>query len=140
MQKKADDILRQAGIRPTPNRILVMRELLAAARPLGLAELEEALPSVEKSSIFRVLNVLMEQHLLHGVEDGRGLTKYEVCQSEGHDDDDDTHPHFYCTACRRLFCIHSEQIPRVNLPAGYEQQTVNYMIKGTCPDCSARKR
>lgn len=138
MQKSAQQILQDAGIRPTPNRILVMRALLGSACPLGLAELEDALPTMEKSSIFRVLNLLLEHHLLHGIEDGRGLTKYEVCQSEGELEDEDAHPHFYCTECRRVFCIHSEQLPRIELPDGFRAETVNYMIKGLCPECSAK--
>lgn len=93
---------------------------------------------MEKSSIFRVLNLLEEQHLLHGIEDGRGLTRYEVCRSDDHDEDDDTHPHFYCTECRRVFCIHSTHIPAVPLPEGFEASTVNYMIKGLCPSCSGK--
>lgn len=139
MQKTAQQIFQAAGIRPTPNRILVMRALLGAACPMGLAELEDALPTMEKSSIFRVLNLLLENHLLHGIEDGRGLTKYEVCQSEGEFEDDDTHPHFYCTECRRVFCIHTEQLPKVELPEGFKAETVNYMIKGLCPGCSGKK-
>ena len=139
MQKTAQQIFQDAGIRPTPNRILVMRALLGAARPMGLAELEDALPTMEKSSIFRVLNLLLEHHLLHGIEDGRGLTKYEICQSEGLHEDDDAHPHFYCNECRRVFCLHSEPLPRVELPGGFMAETVNYMIKGLCPDCSKKR-
>lgn len=139
MNEREEDILHDAGIRPTPNRILVLRALLEARRPLGLQELEEELPSVEKSSIFRVLATLMEQHLLHGVEDGRGITKYEFCRSDSLREDDDAHPHFYCTECRRIYCLHSESLPAVNLPEGFEAESVNYMIKGLCPDCSRRR-
>lgn len=134
----AQEILLRAGVKPTPNRILVMRVLLSAEGPLGLAELEEALPSIEKSSIFRVLSLFGNRHLLHVIEDGRGLAKYEVCHSDD-DIDDDMHPHFYCTECRKVFCIHSIGVPSVDLPDGFEAQSVNYMIKGLCPVCSAKK-
>ena len=52
-----EDILRHKGVKATPNRILVARELLRAESPLSLSQLEERLSTVDKSSIFRVLNL-----------------------------------------------------------------------------------
>jgi Fur family ferric uptake transcriptional regulator len=31
-------------------------------------------------------------------------------------------------------------IPLVPLPEGYEMTSVNYMIKGLCPDCARRNK
>ena len=50
-----EKLLSQHGVKPTPNRLLVARELSSAGRPLSLMELEGRLETVDKSSIFRTL-------------------------------------------------------------------------------------
>ena len=131
--------LKARGIKPTSNRVLVIRALADAHGPMSLAELEAKIDTLEKSSIFRVLGLFLAHHLVHAVEDGRGIVKYEICNSHNHDEgagDDDLHPHFYCTACQQTFCIHTAEIPQVTLPEGFKPASTNYMIKGLCPDCA----
>ena len=55
---EAEDILAAHGVRPTANRILVVRALQQASAPMSLTQLEERLESLDKSSIFRALMVL----------------------------------------------------------------------------------
>lgn len=131
------DLLTAHGIRPTANRILVVRALLAAERPMSLTELERKLLTLDKSGIFRALTLFRDNHLVHVIEDGGGSVRYELCMSDG-DADDDLHVHFYCERCRRTFCIDNVPVPVVSLPAGYAPETVNYMIKGLCPSCSMK--
>ena len=51
------ELMRAHDIRPTANRILVAETLAAAGRPLSLMELEEQLETVDKSGIFRSLEL-----------------------------------------------------------------------------------
>lgn len=136
--KNATDILNAAGLAPTPNRILVVKELLAASSPLSLSELESRLDTLEKSSIFRVLNRLSEIGSVHAIEDGRGIAKFELCHCTDHLEDDDRHCHFYCSECRRTFCFSDVKVPEVDIPEGFDVKGVNFMLKGICPDCASR--
>lgn len=53
-----EDILTRKEVKPTSNRILVMRELIKASHPVSLADLEVLLGfSMDKASIFRVLEL-----------------------------------------------------------------------------------
>lgn len=53
-----EDILTRKEVKPTSNRILVMRELIKASHPVSLADLEISLGfSMDKASIFRVLEL-----------------------------------------------------------------------------------
>ena len=53
-----ENILKKKGVKPTSNRLLVMKELLKATHPLSLANLESSLGySMDKASIFRVLEL-----------------------------------------------------------------------------------
>lgn len=133
----AQQRLREAGVAPTPNRLLVLREIARADAPLSLAELETALGTLEKSSISRVLNLLASHDIIHAMEDGRGVAKYELCHAPGHSRND-MHIHFYCTVCQRTFCFTDTAVPHVDIPDGFHADSVNYMLKGLCPDCSKR--
>lgn len=128
-------ILESAGVRVTANRLLVLRALLSAPAPVSLIELETELETLERSSISRTLTLFADHDLVHLLEDGRGITKYELCHSHDHSAQNDEHPHFYCEKCRRVFCLDSEVIPPVAVPDGFEVRSVNYMLKGLCRDC-----
>ena len=135
MHHTAAEILENADIKPTPNRILVIRSLLAAESPLSLLELEKDLQTLDRSSISRVLALLLEHGAVHAMEDGRGITKYEICHSDHHCSVSDMHAHFYCEKCNRVFCFEDINAPEINIPDAFQVRSVNFMIKGICPDC-----
>ena len=112
--------LQAHGIHPTAARILVLQKLSELTHPVSMTELETELETMDKSTIFRTLNVLLEHHAIHSFEDGSGSTKYEICRCES-------------TVCR----VENRHI--VALPEGYRIETINYTVKGLCPECSKRK-
>ena len=134
----AAELLENAGIRPTSNRVLVLRTITVEKRPLSLREIEEKLQTLEKSSIFRVLSLLAEKHVLHTVEDGDGTARYELCNAGHLSLQEDIHAHFYCTKCRKVYCFDSIHMPDVSLPDGFLVSSMNYMFKGICPDCAGK--
>lgn len=132
-------LLQQHGIKPTSNRILVVKALAAEENPSSLTELEDKIVSVDKSGIFRSLSLFRNHHLVHSIEDGEGGMRYELCMSHNEDEDDDMHVHFYCEKCHRLFCLYDTPIPQVPLPRGFTRESENYVIKGICKECSHLK-
>lgn len=137
-ENECTELLRSHGIRPTANRILIVRTLMSAGRPLSLSELEYKILTIDKSSVFRALTIFRDSHLVHVIEDGGDGVRYELCMSRDSESDDDVHVHFYCERCHRTFCLEATPIPPVPLPAGYVLSSVNYMVKGLCPECSVR--
>lgn len=136
--KKAEEILSIKEVKPTANRVLVLRTLINTNRPVSLSELEEELPYMDKSSIFRTLTLFKEHHVTHEIDDGTTL-KYEVCHSEHECSIADMHTHFHCEICQQTICLHDIRIPAVQLPEGYETHAINYMVKGICPQCAAKR-
>jgi len=127
-------------IKPTANRIVVVKALAAAERPMSLSELEYKILSIDKSGVFRALTLFREHHLVHVIEDGADGVRYELCYShDGHEHDDDQHVHFFCERCQRTFCISEVPIPAVHLPKGYQLHSINYMAKGLCPECAEKE-
>lgn len=134
--KCINDALEAKGVKPTSNRILVMKELMNQSKPVNLAELETALDTMDRASIFRVLELFAEKDVVHVIEDGSRSVKYELCKSYSHHSVSDQHVHFYCDKCKNIFCFESIKVPDINIPEGFTTRSVNYMIKGLCPKCS----
>ena len=127
-------MLEQAGIKPTPNRILVLSDIVSSDRPLSLSDIEVKLESLE-NQVFPGADLLLDAGIIHAVEDGRGIVRYEICRGEGSCASENLHVHFYCESCNEVSCFESIQTPVVNLPEGYAVHSINYMIKGICPAC-----
>lgn len=132
----AEKLLSGHGIRITPNRLLVTAALLDSECPLSLSELETKLDTIDKSSIFRVVTLLLARHVVHSVEDGEGTVKYESC-ADADDCAGHMHAHFYCHKCHRTFCLPESAVPPVATPEGFILESVNYMAKGICSECAA---
>lgn len=127
--------LESKGIKPTANRILVMKALAGTSTPLSLSNIEKRMVSMDKSSIFRVLTLFLEHDVVHAFEDGRGILNYELCEEDGKCDHHDGHIHFYCESCQRSFCMEDIHIPSFDLPAGFFPHSISFVIKGECPEC-----
>lgn len=131
------EILESKDIKPTPNRVLVARKLMEAQGPMSLTSLEESLDyTMDKASIFRVLELFSHKDVVHTIEDGSRSLKYELCHGAHHHTVGDQHVHFHCEQCGRTFCFEDVRVPEVAVPEGFAIHSVNYMIKGVCPECS----
>lgn len=129
-------LLKERGVAATPIRLLVYKCLKESPGPLSLSEMEVKLDSVDKSTISRTLATFRENHLLHSFNDGSGSMKYELCKSQDHSLEEDTHVHFRCEKCGTTKCLPEIKIPAVSLPPGYLKHDSNYIITGICGDCS----
>ena len=131
----AESMLAEAGIRVTAIRVLVLRKIREEVGGVfSLADLSEMLPTMDESTLFRTLTLFAERHIVHNVDDGTGIGKYCVCRC---DDSDHTHGHIHltCTRCHKTFCLTGVTIPAVALPAGFEAEEAEYVVKGRCPQC-----
>lgn len=134
-----EQALVNAGIRVTAVRLLIwrtVRHTLTGA--FAVTDVEAALPTVDRSTVFRTLNTLVDGHLLHLIDDGTTTQKYCVCHL------DDTrhcvgHVHLNCLRCHRTMCLTRVPIPPVPLPQGFVQTEAEYIVKGLCPDCAAQR-
>ncbi len=136
--EKETQRLEEKGVKPTPNRILVLRELGHSDHPLSLADLEGRLETLDRSSIFRVLTLFLKHELVHSIEDGSGSIRYELCTASGKCSISDMHVHFHCESCNRTYCIPMTPVPAVDLPDGFTAHSVNYVVKGECAECGSR--
>jgi len=135
MEEHLEHLLEHHGVKPTANRLLIARALQQARRPLSMTELETLLETIDKSNVFRTLQVFRDAHLVHVLEDTGDGVRYELCHSHREDHDDDVHVHFYCTRCHKTYCLEDTPVPSVAVPEGYRPESVSYLVKGVCPEC-----
>lgn len=133
----AESILISHNVRPTTNRIIVMRALMMHDKLMSIKDFEEKIITLDRSSIFRTLRLFVKHHLIHEVEDGSGALKYELCRAEHcTDHHDDLHPHFFCESCKRTVCLSDMPIPKVSFVDGSIVHSVNFVLKGICGECA----
>lgn len=90
--------------------------------------------SCDRVTIYRALNKLSEEGVIHKIIDVDGVSKYAACNgcTKTHHHN---HVHFSCTNCNSVVCI--EQVkPKFELPEGYAVKDMNIILAGLCPDCS----
>ena len=68
-EKQCVELLEHHGVKATANRIVVVKALAAADRPMSLSELEYQILTIDKSGVFRALTLFKEHHLVHVIED-----------------------------------------------------------------------
>lgn len=130
-----ENILTSHGVKPTANRMLVLKELARNTHPINLADLEMLLYPMDKASIFRVLELFSEKDIVHVIEDGSRSLKYELCHGKEHHSFSDQHAHFYCEKCGSVFCLDDVKLPNIDIPKDYKVKSINFMFKGICPNC-----
>ena len=132
------DKLKHRGIKPTATRLLILRAMFRGDETVSLPQLEKLLPTVDKSTISRTLSVFLMNRLIHVVDDGSGSLKYNVCSDDCDCGVEDEHTHFYCENCQHTFCLKRIHVPVVSLPGGFVLNSINYVIKGLCPECAEK--
>jgi Fur family ferric uptake transcriptional regulator len=133
--------IRSRGARATPSRIKVLGVLEGGVAPLSHGEIEQALANdasyvIDRVTLYRVLDWLVEAGLAHKAADARGVFRFSaaapnVCHSE--------HVHFRCTGCGRVYCLKASPPAPPVLPDGFQLTDMELDIRGLCPDCAVRE-
>ncbi len=132
--------LEHREIKPTALRLLILKTMSESGRALSLIDIVDLLETVDKSTVSRTLSLFLSHHLVHSIDDGSGSLKYAVCSDECSCEVEELHTHFYCTRCHRTLCLRGLPVPLVHLPSGFTLESVNYVMKGICSDCSSKHR
>ncbi|MRX06249.1 transcriptional repressor [Pseudoduganella sp. FT25W] len=136
----AESQIRATGARVTRQRVLVLDFLLGQNKSLTHHEIQarlartahEALDSV---TLYRVLEWLTENELIHRIAGADQVWRFSA--GAGHHAHE--HAHFQCTKCEQVTCVTEVALPRkIKLPDGFQTQEIDFLIKGTCPNCSRK--
>lgn len=134
--KSLEERLQKRSIKPTAVRLLIFQIMSEFKRAFSLTDLETELETVNKSTIFRTLTLFHDNLLIHTIDDGSGSMKYSICSDTCMCNVSDLHVHFNCNRCKNTFCLESIAIPPIQLPDSFLLQSINFVMKGMCNECS----
>jgi Fur family transcriptional regulator, peroxide stress response regulator len=126
----------ETGLRVTPQRLEVYRELLRAADHPSVDMLHRRvrrrLPTITPDTIYRTLNTLEKAGLAVRVSAVGNSARFEAGLVRHH--------HFVCRACGGIYDVYSKRLDRIHagkdLPAEYRVDTVQVEFRGICPSCA----
>ncbi|MCL2656654.1 MAG: transcriptional repressor [Betaproteobacteria bacterium] len=134
-------LLRARGARVTPARLRVLALLRASERGLSHHDIEQALTDgapVDRVTLYRVLDWLVEQGLAHKVADEQRVFRFSAAARD--DVPHGAHAHFVCDDCNKVFCLDDLPPATPRLPTGFASTQIEFAIHGHCAHCNRRER
>lgn len=153
IQQQAQEHLRRVGVRVTSARIEALALLLAQQRALSHTELQDALPSMDRVTLYRALDCLSEAGLAHKIIGDDRVSRFRIGgtghQLGQHDDATHEHGHFECTRCAKVYCLDQPQFSKnlqqqlsatlaATAQQGFATHGIELTIKGWCEHCNTR--
>jgi len=130
----AEGLLRERGLRVTPQRQSVLEFLLEGSGRHWTADqlrshLLPAMPGLARGTTYKVLDELVRAHLCEEMATEQGVSIYGMRLVPHH--------HFVCSVCHNWFDVDAEGIPGLNLrglPDAVVDE-VKVIFEGRCPVC-----
>ena len=111
----------------------ILSVLKASDSALSHEMIQAEFKSMNRATIYRVLNRFCEDGIVHRIVGDDGKQYFALCldcQEKGHRH---KHFHFRCVECGKVECIKGEF--EVTLPEGYISERFNGVISGWCREC-----
>jgi Fur family ferric uptake transcriptional regulator len=101
---------------------------------LSHGEIQNSLSGLcDRVTIYRVLERLMKEGIIHKIVNVDGVVKYAGCHScsakHNHN-----HIHFSCQNCKSVTCLEGVEAS-FNLPVNYKVNEMHFTLSGLCPHC-----
>jgi Fur family ferric uptake transcriptional regulator len=130
------DLLRRAGHKMTPQRLMIVRALRHSGGHVSAAQIADQVrtsyPFVDVSTVYRTLDVLKRMRLATATDMGAGDVLFEWTPEQ-------PHHHLICSSCNdiaeidhRLFEAFGAQIEREH---GFAPDLHHFAVFGLCREC-----
>src|SRR4051812_25213156 len=133
---RLNDILKRKHLSITDSRKKILSLFLNQKDALAHGDIEKkAGEKFDRVTVYRTLQTFVEKGIIHTIPTTDNTILYALCKDcteGGHKDD---HVHFICTNCGTTICLDDVVSPRINLPKGYQAESVHVVITGFCSEC-----
>lgn len=121
--------------RTTVAKTEIKKLIISSSVALSHAEIQKSLKGLcDRVTIYRVLERLLDEGIIHKIVNVDGVVKYAGCHScsvkHSHN-----HIHFSCQKCKSVTCL-EDVVPSYKLPKNYKVSEMNFTLSGLCPKCS----
>jgi len=136
--KQVREVLKSLGIRVTPQRVAVYQALAKARSHLSVEQVyetvREKMPAISLATVYAVMQTFLENGLLKALQID--------CERLFFDMRVDSHPHFLCQRCRRIFDIDVDICPGLEkrVVDGHKIEAFEGYFYGVCRDCRTKER
>lgn len=131
-------LLNNAGLEATANRLHVMQVVGGNSCPLTAAEIFHTIgrtQPINQVTVYRILELLVEQNLLERITIGGRAAHYGMAPNAHHA----PHPHFICSKCAAVDCLSPEclSVDMENLRKTFpgEVERIEVRVEGICRNC-----
>jgi Fur family ferric uptake transcriptional regulator len=128
------DQLSEAGYRSGSSRRKVVELLGGQSCAITALELDHRLDGVGRATVYRSLEQMEELGLVQRIDVGGDSAGYEKVDPEGRH-----HHHIVCTDCGKVVPFEDKKLEKaiheVSKRDGFEIQSHDITLKGTCEDC-----
>ena len=122
-------------IRKTKSVNAVLKAFEASKTPMSTLELVHKFRSdMNKTTVYRILERLEDEGLLHSFLGKDGIRWYAECHCLD-SKPQDVHPHFQCNECGKTECLPI----RIQLPdiPKYSTESASFLLMGRCSNCTS---
>lgn len=132
---KAQNLLKDAKLRTTRQRLDILNVLIKAKRPVNQGQIMTSLgdSTPNKVTIYRVLESLMTVGIVHQAYVQNRCAYYELghnCTAQ------QCHPHFTCLSCKETQCMKDVHLPMAKSDNGFVIKHQQVRLEGICPNCN----
>ena len=136
MQESAIELLSDAGVRPTRQRVRVLDELMSEQDDVTAQQLHDRLRSrgerLGLATVYRTLGLLAEAGVIDALSHRPGELCYRLC-GPGH------HHHLVCSSCHRVVeladCELDPWLERISEAHGFVTTGHRLEVSGLCAAC-----
>lgn len=132
-----EEIIRSAGHRLTPQRILILDAVCDGEGHTTLGEIygrvRQADQSIDRSTLYRTLKLFVELGLVVSADTGQGETYYEIARSH-------RHHHLVCRQCGKEqevdHAVVQSMFENIAQRYDFKVDTDHLVLFGICSDCT----
>jgi Fur family transcriptional regulator, ferric uptake regulator len=129
-------MLKDAGLYHTVNRVLILKMLFEAGKPLSQETIatRSGKQHFDKVTIYRTLESLVIAGLVHKAFINKRASHFELAHRCS---EHQCHPHFTCTNCGSTHCLTDVSMPLAQTHRkGFVINRQQVHLEGLCPACS----
>lgn len=131
-------ILKDAGIKPTSQRVLILDYLMNNLNHPSSEQIYQSLHRevsvLSRATVYNTVNTFKEKGLIRVLDTGDEVAHYDIELGE--------HAHFQCRVCQRIWNVKMPETleKEICLPEGFISQDCQVLVKGICKDCAAQDK
>lgn len=133
-------LCREAGLRMTPQRLEIFREVAKTDEHPDVeairGRLRDRMPNVSADTVYRTLGLFEELGLIRRIE--------LLCDRARFDANTARHHHFFCTRCGRIEDFVCDEIDSYTPPPAVRElgdvSSLHLQLRGVCTECQSQNQ